>query len=142
MAGLLATSGNYPEAAGWLRRGLTGLEASLQAHWLRRPDFMVLATAWPEGWRNLLDELGQLALLDAQPQPTAPEVLPALANAVPASTDDSRLLRLSIFSPEPSVRFEQIRLYQSDQILQRLKANDVLTEDQRVGEFEMRLDAR
>ena len=143
MAGLLASSGSYPEAAGWLRRGLRGLDPAVQARWLNSPDFRILATAWPEGWRDLLNELNQLALLEATPPAPRPSVQPAAVTAGPSeSSADERMLRLGLFSPEPSVRFQQIRLYQSEQILQRLRANEVLTEDQRVGEFEMRLDAR
>lgn len=143
MAALLASSGSYPEAAGWLRRGLRGVDPAVQARWLNRPDFGLLATEWPEGWRDLLDELGQLALLDAVPPVTTPALKPALVTAGPSETfADDRMLRLTLFSPEPSVRYQQIRHYQSEQILLRLKANEVLTEDQRVGEFEMRLDAR
>ena len=110
---------------------------------MNRPDFRSLATAWPEGWRDVLTELGQLALLETAPSVIAPVLQPALVAAGPSDNSaEERMLRLALFSREPSVRYQQIRLYQSEQILQRLKANEVLTEDQRVGEFEMRLDAR
>lgn len=142
MAALLATSGSYPESAGWLRRGLRGLDPAQQAHWLKRSDFLAMSESWPDGWRDLLNDLDQQNLLEDQRAPSVPAPQPPPATFTPPPTGPDQFLRLALFAPEPSIRQEQIRIYQAEQILRRLQANDILTEEQRLGEFEMRLDAR
>lgn len=136
MAAMHAQAGNFPVAAGWLRRVLPTLDLEQRAHWLNQPDFRRLPAEWKEGWDRLVGEFCPTPVEDPSPSvaPTGELSGPDLTGL--ESREETDWLRLSPFRGQASMRMEQVRAYQTERFLRRLRADDQLPGDAGLGEYE------
>lgn len=137
MAALQASLGNFPESSGWMRQVFPRLSREKRIHWLSQPEFENAQAKWQEGWVALLAEAG-LSQDDLLSDTRATsDITPAPISSTNATATSESLLTLSPFSTQPRIRLEQVRLYQQQSILARLQAEDHLSDDLTVGEFEI-----
>ena len=134
MAAMQASLTNYPEALGWLRRALPLLPEEARPAWLTRAEFQAIATHDPEAWQEFRKEFN-LPELPAPTEGESDRPGPRLAQQGPPPLPEA-MLRLSPFAADPCLRLEQIRAYQMDFALRRLRVTEQMEEESTLGNYE------